>query len=306
VVCASIEDARQALARLPTPVVVKASGLAAGKGVLICSTREEAETAAAGMFSGTLLGQRETEIVLEEFLTGEEISFFALCDGQSAVTIAAAQDHKRVGEGDIGPNTGGMGAYSTDSLLDAETAQWIAANIAQRTVDGMRAEGNPFKGILFIGLMMTAEGPKVLEFNTRWGDPETEAIVLRLETDMLDLFQAAIDGTARSLDIRLKPGASATVIAASGGYPGKYVSGRVIHGIDLSTDTSQDGVVIFHAGTALRDGQLVTAGGRVLAVSAVAADLRTALERIYARLGSIRFEGMHYRRDIGQRALGGR
>ncbi|MCL2661543.1 MAG: phosphoribosylamine--glycine ligase [Acidobacteriaceae bacterium] len=301
--CTTMEEIRAALPRFQTPVVVKASGLAAGKGVVICETREEAESTAAEMFSGALLGQKETEIVLEEFLSGEEISFFALCDGTHAVPIAAAQDHKRVGEGDTGPNTGGMGAYSTDSLLDAVTAQWITANVAQRTVDGMSAEGSPFKGILFIGLMMTAEGPKVLEFNTRWGDPETEAIVLRLETGVLEMFQAAIDGTAQSLKIRLKPGASATVIAASGGYPGKYASGKIIHGIEPAAGANADGVVIFHAGTKLKDGQFVTAGGRVLAVSASAADLKTALDRIYARLGTISFEDMHYRRDIGHRAL---
>jgi phosphoribosylamine--glycine ligase len=253
------------------------------------------------MFSGALLGQPEREVVLEEFLAGEEVSFFALCDGTHAVPIAAAQDHKRVGEGDTGPNTGGMGAYSTDTLLAPAMSEWITQNIAQKTVDGMCAEGNPFKGILFIGLMMTSRGPMVLEFNTRWGDPETEAIVLRLETEILDLFNAAVDGKAETLNIRLKRGASATVIAASGGYPGKYTSGKPITGV--SNDAIDDDVVIFHAGTATKDDRLVTAGGRVLAVSAAASDLKTALDRIYARLETISFEGMHYRRDIGHRAL---
>jgi len=298
--CTTLDEVRESLLRFSVPVVVKASGLAAGKGVVICNTRLEAEMAAAQMFSGVLLGEAETEIVLEEFLTGEEVSFFALCDGKHAIPIAAAQDHKRVGEGDTGPNTGGMGAYSTDGLLTPAMKQWITQNVAQKVVDGMASEGAPFKGILFIGLMMSPRGPMVLEFNTRWGDPETEAIVLRLDTDILDLFNAAIDGTAGSLVVRLKPGASATVIAASGGYPGKYVSGKPITGLDGSDD---DGVVIFHAGTAIRDGQLVTAGGRVLAVTAESADLREALERIYARMKTISFEGMQYRRDIGHRAL---
>jgi phosphoribosylamine--glycine ligase len=252
------------------------------------------------MFSGVLLGTAETEVVLEEFLTGEEVSFFALCDGRRAIPIAAAQDHKRVGEGDTGPNTGGMGAYSTDGLVTPAMRQWITHNVAQKTVDGMASEGNPFKGILFIGLMMTPRGPMVLEFNTRWGDPETEAIVLRLENDILDLFNASIDGTADSLIIRMKPGASATVIAASGGYPGKYAAGKVISGADEGKD---EGVVIFHAGTAIKDGQLVTAGGRVLAISAAAPDLKEALDRIYARMKDISFEDMQYRRDIGWRAL---
>jgi phosphoribosylamine--glycine ligase len=321
--CTTLDEVREQLPGFSVPVVVKASGLAAGKGVVICNTHLEAETTAAQMFSGALLGTPETEVVLEEFLKGEEVSFFALCDGKRAIPIAAAQDHKRIGEGDTGPNTGGMGAYSTDGLLTPAMRQWINHNIAQKTVEGMASEGNPFKGILFIGLMMTPRGPMVLEFNTRWGDPETEAIVLRLETDILDLFNAAIDGTSDTLAIRLKPGASATVIAASGGYPGKYASGKPIHGLEEepgapSSPASRanvgfagshgdphkpDDVVIFHAGTALKDGQLVTAGGRVLAVSAAAPDLREALDCIYARMAKINFEGMHYRRDIGWRSL---
>lgn len=298
--CTTLDEVRESLLRFSVPVVVKASGLAAGKGVVICNTRLEAETTAAQMFSGVLLGEVETEVVLEEFLTGEEVSFFALCDGKHAAPIAAAQDHKRVGEGDKGPNTGGMGAYSTDGLLTPAMRQWIMHNVAQKVVDGMASEGTPFKGILFIGLMMTPRGPMVLEFNTRWGDPETEAIMLRLETDIVDLFNASIDGTANTLVIRMKPGASATVIAASGGYPGKYVSGLPITGLDQGGD---DGVIVFHAGTALKDGQLVTAGGRVLAVTAESADLREALSRIYERLKTISFDGMQYRRDIGHRAL---
>ena len=304
-VCTTLNEVRDQLLRFSVPVVVKASGLAAGKGVVICTTHVEAESIAAQMFSGALLGQPEDEVVLEEFLTGEEVSFFALCDGTHALPIAAAQDHKRIGEGDTGPNTGGMGAYSTDGLLTPAMQQWVTKFIAQKTVDGMRSEGNPFKGILFIGLMMTPRGPRVLEFNTRWGDPETEAIVLRLENDILDLFNAAINGTAHKLSIRMTSRASATVIAASGGYPGKYASGKPITGLDTGRSDEHE-VVIFHAGTALNNGQLVTAGGRVLAVSAAAADLQTALDRIYACLETIHFEGMYYRRDIGHRALGSR
>jgi phosphoribosylamine--glycine ligase len=297
--CTTLDEVRESLLRFSLPVVVKASGLAAGKGVVICETRLDAETTAAQMFSGVLLGSVETEIVLEEFLAGEEVSFFALCDGKHAVPVAAAQDHKRVGEGDTGPNTGGMGAYSTDGLLTPAMQQWITQNIAQKVVDGMASEGTPFKGILFIGLMMSPRGPMVLEFNTRWGDPETEAIVLRLQTDILDLFNAAIDGAAQDLAIRMKPGASATVIAASGGYPGKYTNGLPITGIEEDSDD----VIVFHAGTALIDGHIVTAGGRVLAVTAESNDLEDALDRIYRRLEHISFEGMHYRRDIGHRAL---
>jgi phosphoribosylamine--glycine ligase len=298
--CTTLDQVRESLLRFSVPIVVKASGLAAGKGVVIANSRLEAETAAAQMFSGVLLGAAETEVVLEEFLIGEEISFFALCDGKRAIPIAAAQDHKRVGEGDTGPNTGGMGAYSTDGLLTPAMRDWVTHNVAQKVVAGMASEGTPFKGILFIGLMMSPRGPMVLEFNTRWGDPETEAIVLRLETDIIDLFNAAIDGTASSLVVRTRPGASATVIAASGGYPGKYASGKPITGLEETTD---DGVVIFHAGTAIKEGQFVTAGGRVLAVTAEAPDLQEALDKIYARIKTISFDGMQYRRDIGHRAL---
>ena len=307
-VCTTADEVTEALRGFSLPVVVKADGLAAGKGVVICHSHREAEAAAAQMFSGDLLGVAEPNVVLEEFMAGEELSFFALCDGRTAVPIAAAQDHKRVGEGDTGPNTGGMGAYSTDTLMGAEMRAWLTANVAQRVVDGMRDQWSEFRGVLFCGMMMVPSGkgtvrPMVLEFNTRFGDPETEAILMRLETDLLDLLEASVDGTAAGLQVKLKPGASACVIAASGGYPGKYVTGVPILGVEeasLPTDA-----VVFHAGTAMRDGQLVTAGGRVLAVTAASeTGLAEALERVYAALGDIRFEGMQFRRDIGWRAMG--
>ncbi|WP_158793298.1 phosphoribosylamine--glycine ligase [Granulicella sp. L60] len=298
--CTTLDEVREELTRFTVPVVVKASGLAAGKGVVICETHLQAEEAAAQMFSGVLLGTQETEVVIEEFLTGEELSFFALCDGTHAIEIASAQDHKRIGEGDTGPNTGGMGAYSTDGIATPAMRQWLLRNVAQRVVDGMNSKGSPFKGILFVGIMMTPRGPMVLEFNTRFGDPETEAILLRLETDILDLFNASIDGTANELIIRMRAGASVSIIAASGGYPVKYASGKPIAG--LSASSSKD-VVVFHSGTTIKDGQLVTAGGRVLAIAAVAPDLRGALDKAYAEIAKISFDGMQYRRDIGHRAL---
>ncbi|MEO8736987.1 MAG: phosphoribosylamine--glycine ligase [Edaphobacter sp.] len=299
-VCTTLDEVREQLSRFALPVVVKADGLAAGKGVVICETRLHAESAAAEMFSGALLGTEETEIVLEEFLTGEELSFFALCDGKQAAPIASAQDHKRIGEGDTGPNTGGMGAYSTDGLTTPAMRDWLTRNVAQKVVDGMASEGDPFRGILFCGIMMTPRGPMVLEFNTRFGDPETQAILLRMKTDVLDLLNASIDGTANDLVIKMHPGASVCVIAASGGYPGKYVSGKPIHG--LPTQPIED-VVVFHSGTAIKDGQLVTAGGRVLAITSMAPDLRTALDLAYAQTAKISFEGMQFRRDIAHRAL---
>jgi phosphoribosylamine--glycine ligase len=299
-VCNSVEEVRQSLGDFAADVVVKADGLAAGKGVVLCTSHEEALQAVQEMFSGSLLGSPVESVVVEEMLSGPEISFFALCDGNVAKTLAFAQDHKRIGEGDTGPNTGGMGAYSTDELVSPEMAEWLRVQVAQRVVDGMKAEGTPLSGVLFTGLMMTPNGPKVLEFNTRFGDPETEAIVLRIDTELLELLEAAVDGRVADVAIRLKPGASACVIAASAGYPSKYASGRIISGLDrVSPD-----VEVFHAGTALRDGQIQTAGGRVLAVSAAGADLPDALRKVYEALAEIRFEGMQFRRDIGWRATG--
>ncbi|HEY5055991.1 MAG TPA: phosphoribosylamine--glycine ligase [Acidobacteriaceae bacterium] len=309
-VCTTLDEVRKELKRFSVPVVVKADGLAAGKGVVICATHEEAEQAAAEMFSGALLGTAEREVVIEEFLEGEEVSYFALCDGRHAVSLAAAQDHKRVGEGDTGPNTGGMGAYTADGLVSAEMMEWLRVNIAQRVVDEMAAEDTPFQGILFCGMMMSPRGPMVLEFNTRFGDPETEAILVRLETDIAEMFGAAIDGRANEVAVRIRAGASVCVIAASGGYPGKYAQGLPIAGLDAAA-AHQD-VVVFHAGTALSeetgtDGAAVTAGGRVLAVTAVAdasgPAMKSALVKAYGAMAKISFEGMQYRRDIGWRAL---
>ncbi len=295
IVAHSVAQAHAALPRFALPVVVKADGLAAGKGVAIAETLSEAEQAVTDLLA---LGG---SVVLEEFLEGEELSFFALCDGEHAVSIAAAQDHKRVGEGDTGPNTGGMGAYSTDALLPDDLREWLLMHVAQPTVDGMRAEGAPFHGILFCGIMLTADGPKVLEFNTRWGDPETEAILLRMETDLLDLIDASIDGDAERLQVKMRPGASVCVIAASAGYPASAERGVPIHGLD---DAPPVGVEIFHAGTARNAaGEIVTAGGRVLAVAAVADNLRRALGKAYEAMSALSFRGMHYRRDIAHRAL---
>ncbi len=307
-VCSTIDELHAALSRFALPVVVKADGLAAGKGVVICQTQEQAERAAEEMFSGLLLGAAETRVVLEEFLAGEEVSFFAVCDGRQAVALAAAKDHKRIGEGDTGPNTGGMGAYSTDALLTPEVRAWLTEHVAQRVVDGMAAEGTPFAGVLFCGMMMVPDSagalrPMVLEFNTRFGDPETEAIVMRLETDLLELLDAAVEGDVGRVAVRMRPGASVCVVAASGGYPGRYASGKSILG--LNNHKFPPGVKVFHSGTAhAANGTLITAGGRVLGVTAVSElGLNEALALAYAAMAEIWFEGMQYRRDIGRRAL---
>ena len=313
-ICSSYEDFVRELPRFSLPLVLKADGLAAGKGVVICATDREAQRTAADMFSGALLGTPETEVVMEEFLAGEEVSFFAVCDGTRALALGAAQDHKRIGEGDTGANTGGMGAYTTDTLITPELSRWLLDNVAQPVVDEMRAEGTPFKGVLFCGMMLVspplhdpARGmqPMVLEFNTRFGDPETEALMLRLETDLVDLMEAAIDGRLDEIEaaggIQLTPGASVCVVAASEGYPGRYASGRAIHGLDEVEEN--DDLVVFHCGTSERDGEIVTAGGRVLGVSAAAGDLQGALDSAYGAVGKIAFEGMQFRRDIAWRAL---
>lgn len=300
-VCVSKEEAVGALELFHTPVVVKADGLAAGKGVLICETKEEAQRAIIGLFNGQLLGTAETSVIIEEHLTGEELSFLVLSDGKHAAPLLPAQDHKRIGEGDTGPNTGGMGVYTTDSMLDATMRDWIVQHVAQKAIQGMAEEETPFIGVLYCGLMMTAKGPMVLEFNARFGDPETQAILPRLESDLLEALQACVEGRLSETELRWKPGASACVVAASQGYPGSYTVGHPIRGLDAAATVP--GVVVYHAGTSLDDGVYRTAGGRVLGVTATGPDLQRALRSAYDAIGQIAFDGMVYRRDIGHRAL---
>ncbi|MGC2639585.1 MAG: phosphoribosylamine--glycine ligase [Acidobacteriaceae bacterium] len=295
------DEALAALEIFHLPVVIKADGLAGGKGVLICETKDEAQRAITGLFSGQLLGTPESSVIIEEHLTGEELSFLVLSDGKHATPLIPAQDHKRLGDGDTGPNTGGMGVYTTDSMIDAQMQGWILQHIAQKAVDGMAAEETPFVGVLYCGLMMTAKGPMVLEFNARFGDPETQAILPRLESDLLDALEACVEGRLQSTELRWKPGASACVVAASGGYPGAYTVGHPISGIEAAAEVP--GVEIFHAGTSLHGGVFRTAGGRVLGVTATGPALGPALASAYAAMERISFEGMVYRKDIGHRAL---
>ena len=304
-VCKTLAEVEKAIEFFHAPIVVKADGLAAGKGVVICQSRRAALEAANGLLSGELLGtkpeQGEQQLVIEEFLAGEEVSFLCLTDGKHVAPLVPAKDHKRIGEGDMGPNTGGMGVYSTDSILEPEMQEWILHHIARPTVLGMAEEGTPFVGVLFIGLMMTAHGPRVLEFNARFGDPETQAIMLRLDSDLLKALEACVEGRLSETEIRWKPGASACVIAASGGYPGAFGTGFVIMG--LGDAANVPGVQVFHSGTARVDGKLCTSGGRVLGVTAAAATFPEALDRAYQAIEKIRFEGMYFRRDIGHRAM---
>jgi phosphoribosylamine--glycine ligase len=302
-VCSSPAEVEKAVEIFHPPIVVKADGLAAGKGVIICDSRATAAEAAQGLFTGALLGSSEQQVVIEEFIKGDEISFLCLSDGKHVAPLVPAQDHKRIGEGDIGPNTGGMGVYSTDSLLDPAMSEWILQHIAIPTVEGMAAEDTPFAGVLYCGLMMTARGPQVLEFNARFGDPETQAILVRLESDLVDALESCVDGKLADTPLRWASGASACIVASSGGYPGSYKNGFPITG--LAAAAQVPGVQVFHAGTAQVGGQIVTAGGRVLGVTAAADSLDEALARAYQALAEISFEGMYYRRDIGHRALKG-
>ena len=300
-VCSSLEDVEKAIEFFHAPIVVKADGLAAGKGVVICQSRRAALEAAHGLFTGKLLGSQEQQLVIEEFLLGEEVSFLCLSDGTHVTSLAPAQDHKRIGEGDTGPNTGGMGVYSTDAILEPEMQEWVMHHIARPTIRGMAAEETPFVGVLYIGLMMTARGPQVLEFNARFGDPETQAIVMRLESDLLAALEACVDGTLADAEFKWKPGASACVIASSGGYPGSYQTGFEITGLDAVAKMPE--VQVFHSGTAFSGGKVLTSGGRVLGVTAAAPTLTEALDKAYEAVGKIQFEGMYFRRDIGHRAL---
>jgi phosphoribosylamine---glycine ligase len=300
-ICDSMEQVRSALSHFHVPVVVKADGLAAGKGVVIAKSKEEAGSVAAEMLSGEMLGEAGTRVVLEEFLTGDELSFLVFSDGERVAPLVAAQDHKRLSDGDTGPNTGGMGAYSTADIVDEQMRDWLVHHIARPVVAGMKAEGAEFKGVLYCGLMMTARGPMVLEFNCRFGDPETQPILIRMESDLMEALEASIEGRLSEGDFKWSPDASVCVVMSSGGYPGTYEMGKRIDGLEEAG--AIEGVKVFHAGTSKRDGAYYTAGGRVLGLTARAQDLHTAVERAYAACAKIHFDGAHYRKDIAARAL---
>ncbi len=300
-ICDSIDQVRSALSHFHTPVVVKADGLAAGKGVVIAKSKEEAASVASEMLTGRMLGDAGARVVLEECLQGDELSFLVFSDGERVAPLVGAQDHKRVGDNDTGPNTGGMGAYSTATIVDDQMRDWLINHIARPVVAGMKAEGTEFKGVLYCGLMMTARGPMVLEFNCRFGDPETQPILMRLESDLLEAIEASIEGRLSDGDFKWSSDASVCVVVSSGGYPGTFEMGKRIDGLEDAN--AVEGVKVFHAGTSKRDGVYYTAGGRVLGVTARAPDLKTAVTRAYEATNRIAFEGAHYRKDIAARAL---
>ena len=282
------------------PIVIKADGLAAGKGVTIATTRAEADAAIDACFAGAF-GSAGHEVVVEEYLDGEEASFFALVDGTHALPLATAQDHKRVGDGDTGPNTGGMGAYSPAPVMTPALVRRAMDEIILPTVRGMAARGTPFRGVLYAGLMITADGPKLIEYNTRFGDPETQVLVMRLKSDLLAALLAASDGVLGTFDLRWSDDVALTVVMASKGYPGAYEKGTEIRGLDAAG--AVEGVEIFHAGTELRDGRLLATGGRVLNVTARGRTVAEAQARAYAAIDLIDWPGGFCRRDIGWRAL---
>lgn len=298
--CKNAGEAKVFAATLPLPVVIKADGLAAGKGVIIADTWEAANDAIDAMFGGAF-GAAGNEIVVEEFLEGEEASFFALTDGRHVLPLAGAQDHKRVSDGDVGPNTGGMGAYSPAPVLTEELSAEIVSAIIQPTVDAMRRRGTPYMGVLFAGLMITRDGPKLIEYNCRFGDPECQVLMLRLKSDLLPALVAARDGVLDSVDLRWSAEAALTVVMAARGYPGPYEKGSEIRGLEEAAEV--EGVEIFHAGTEMRDGRLVATGGRVLNVCALGRNVGEAQARAYAAIERIDWPNGFCRHDIGWRAI---
>lgn len=282
------------------PIVVKADGLAAGKGVIVAMTEAEAMAAIDMIMQEQAFGSAGEQVVIEEFMQGEEASLLAFTDGFTVVPMVAAQDHKRVFDNDQGPNTGGMGAYAPAPVVTAEIREQVAREILQPAVDAMRQEGHIYRGCLYAGLMITDKGPKVVEFNARFGDPETQVVLPLLGSDLLTVMEACIDGTLVETEIRWKNQAAVCVVVAAGGYPGTYRKGDIIEGIE---NAERLGVLVFHAGTARVNGQVAVNGGRVLAVTAIAADVSAAVRKVYGALPEIRFEGMHYRKDIAFRAM---
>ena len=294
------EAAKQYITKQGAPVVVKADGLAAGKGVVVAMTVAEALAAVDMIMCDNAFGLAGSQVVIEEFLVGEEASILAFTDGKTIVPMVAAQDHKRVYDNDQGPNTGGMGAYAPAPIITSTVSEQVMKKILQPTVNAMVSEGYPYCGCLYLGLIMTNDGPKVIEFNARFGDPETQVVLPLLDSDLITIMESCIDGTLADVEIKWKDAAAVCIVMSSGGYPAKYNNGDVISGIE---NAQQQGAYVFHAGTAAREGQFVTNGGRVLGVTAIANDIKQAVDKAYQAVGKIKFNGMHFRKDIAYRAM---
>ncbi len=295
------EEALRFIKEAGAPLVVKADGLAAGKGVIVCKTEDEAKKAVSKMLKEKEFGEAGSEIIIEERLEGEEVSVLCFTDGKTIVPMASAQDHKRVNDNDEGPNTGGMGAYSPAPVLTDDILKQAEREILRPTISGLEAEGHPYKGILYVGLMLTRNGPKVLEYNARFGDPETQCILPRMKTDLLEAIEKTINCQLSTLKLEWDPRPAVCVVLASGGYPGTYKKGYEIKGLEKARQLEE--VIIFHAGTSEKDGKAVTSGGRVLGVVGIGETIRHAIDRSYLAIKLIHFENMHYRKDIGRKAL---
>lgn len=289
------------LDKLGIPVVIKADGLAAGKGVIIAQSRAEAVAAVTDMLSGNAFGAAGARVVIEEFLRGEEASFLAFTDGKNIVPLASAQDHKAVFDGDQGPNTGGMGAYSPAPVVTPAIHAKAMAEVMRRTVDGMAAEGRPYRGVLYAGLMIDGDSVKTLEFNARFGDPECQPLLMRLKSDLVPVLLAVANGDISRVELEWHDQAAVCVVMASQGYPGDYPKGDEIKGLEAAAQLEE--LVVFHAGTAMQGGKIVTSGGRVLGVTARGKTVREAIERAYRGVAAISWKGVHFRRDIGSKAL---
>jgi phosphoribosylamine--glycine ligase len=297
-----VEPALAYLRQQGAPIVIKADGLAAGKGVIVAMTLDEAEEAVRDMLAGNAFGEAGSRVVIEEFLTGEEASFIVMVDGEHVLPMATSQDHKRIGDGDTGPNTGGMGAYSPAPVVTTDVHNRVMEQVIYPTVRGMAAEGNPYTGFLYAGLMIDAQGnPKVIEFNCRFGDPETQPIMLRMQSDLVALCLAACQKTLDQQTAKYDPRPAVGVVLAAAGYPGTVQQGDVIHGLDLPHENT---LKIFHAGTAEQNGQIVTHGGRVLCATALGANIADAQKNAYKLVDSIQWDGIYFRRDIAWRAIG--
>ena len=294
------EAAKQYITKQGAPVVVKADGLAAGKGVVVAMTVAEALAAVDMIMCDNAFGLAGSQVVIEEFLVGEEASILAFTDGKTIVPMVAAQDHKRVYDNDQGPNTGGMGAYAPAPIITSTVSEQVMKKILQPTVNAMVSEGYPYCGCLYLGLIMTNDGPKVIEFNARFGDPETQVVLPLLDSDLITIMESCIDGTLADVEIKWKDAAAVCIVMSSGGYPAKYNNGDAISGIE---NAQQQGAYVFHAGTAAHDGQFVTNGGRILGVTAIANDIKQAVDKAYQAVEKIKFNGMHFRKDIAYRAM---
>jgi phosphoribosylamine--glycine ligase len=294
------EDAKKFVAEAEMPLVIKADGLAAGKGAIVCHDPEAALQALHLIMVERAFGEAGRKVVVEECLVGEEVSLLGISDGEHLAYLAPAQDHKAILDGDQGPNTGGMGAYAPTPMIDAEMLAYIKKNVMEPTIAGMALEDRPFRGVLYAGLMLTRQGPKVLEYNCRFGDPETQAILPLMEDDLLEVIMAAQDGQLKDFTLNNHSGAAVSVVIASGGYPDKYQIDKPILGLDI---TLEQNVVVFHAGTQMKEDRLVTAGGRVLGVTAMDKNIKLAIDKAYRAVRKITFDGAYYRKDIGAKAL---